>query len=348
MKYLTKKTEPLRVMLAGFFLFLLLTGCRSAFLTEGEYFFLENDDAVMPVWVTGNIDSQLFILTVHGGPGYGSGHEFPISTGFKLLEEEYALIYWDQRMSGMSQGDPDPATLTIDQHIEDLSKLVELIDFKYQPQALFLLGHSWGGVMTGGYLGRGTNQNLFNGWIDLDGSIEESSEAQARKQWILDRVPEAMAESDDKEYWQFVLDWYEENPNPVDSDAEQYWFAGNLGGYAYDWQKTQEENPIPYLELVFSSPFTFAFYWTQYADSSWVDGYDVTEEVSSIQIPALMLWGKEDGVVPTAVAQFTYDLLGTDPGQKHIVLIEESAHSPHYDTPAEFYAAVTDFVEMYR
>ncbi len=57
-------------------------------------------------------------------------------------------------MSGMSQGDPDPSTLTIDQHIEDLEKVIQLIKVKYNPGSLFLLGHSWGGVMTAGYLGK--------------------------------------------------------------------------------------------------------------------------------------------------------------------------------------------------
>jgi pimeloyl-ACP methyl ester carboxylesterase len=330
-------------------LFLLSLSCTlSRYMSEGDYFFLENDGAVMPIWVNGNIASGVFIITVHGGPGATSGHEFPLSFGFQYLEEDYAVVYWDQRMSGMAQGDPAPETLTIDQHIEDLDMVVQIIKEKYSNPVLFLLGHSWGGVMTGGYLGRGTNQDQFNGWIDVDGSIQEAFEAQQMKTWILDRVPAGMAQSEDPEFWQYIIDWYADNPNPVQSDEEPYWYAGALNGYAYDWEKTQAENPTPYLELAFSSPFTFAFYWSQYADTTWVDGYDVTAEVGLITIPSLLLWGKEDGVVTAEVGQFTYDTLGTVPAQKQLVLIEQSAHSPYFDTPAEFYNNVKAFVDLYK
>ena len=335
-------------ILLGTGLILFLTGCEKAeWLTAGDYFFLENKGATMPVWVKGNSNSDVYIITVHGGPGGGtSGHEFPISAGFKLLEEDYNLVYWDQRMSGMSQGNPDKSDLTIEQHIEDLDKLVHLIIHKYNPQSLFLLGHSWGGVMTGGYLGIGNNQDKFNGWIDLDGSIQEAFEVQEMKTWILDRVPEAYDR--DPEFYQFIIDWYEENPHPKASDPYPYWYASNFNGYAYDYEKSNELNPVPYFDLAFRSPFTTAFYWTQYSDTRWADGYDVTTQVSDIQLPSLLLWGAEDGIVTANVAQFTYDYLGTDSLNKHLVLIEECAHSPHYDTPDRFALEIENFVEEYR
>ena len=114
-----KANRTISILILSLFMF----GCeKSEWLNEGDYFFLENKGAVMPIWVKDNRNSDIYILTVHGGPGSASGHEFPISQGFKNLEEKYNLIYWDQRMSGLSQGDPDPSTLTIDQHIEDLDR----------------------------------------------------------------------------------------------------------------------------------------------------------------------------------------------------------------------------------
>lgn len=330
---------------------MLLSACRkSEWLTEGDYFFLENKGAVMPIWVKGNISSGIFIITNHGGPGYASGHEFPISLGFQELEANYAVVYWDQRMTGLSQGDPDFNDLSIDLNIEDLEKIVELIRYKYNPESLFLLGHSWGGVLTGGYLGRENHQSYFNGWIDLDGSVQDAFEQQEKKTWILDRVDSALVNSSgqEQEFWQYIIDWYNENPNPVESDDEPYWYIGALYGYSYDWEKAQELSPIDYKELVFSSPYTLAFYWTQYNDDSWLDNYDVTEDIQNIAIPSLLLWGKQDGVVPATVAQFTYDLLGTDSLDKEIVLIDKCAHSPHYDAPYEFSDAVKAFVEKYK
>ena len=320
---------------------------KSEWLADGDYFFFTNDGATMPVWVKGNIESGVFILTTHGGPGGGtSGHEFPISQGFKLLEEKYACIYWDQRMSGMSQGDAKPEDLTIDQHVEDLDQLVKLIEHKYNPQSLFLLGHSWGGCLTGAYLGRNNHQQHFNGWIDLDGSIQDEFEAQAKKEWIFDRIDDFYDEN--PEYYQYIIDWYAENPNPVENDWEPYVYAGSMNGYAYDWEKTQNESPTPYADLVLGSPFSYAFYYAQYWDLMWLNGYDVTEDVSNISIPAMLLWGKEDGAVPASTAEFTYSFLATPEADKEIVLIEECAHAPHFDTPDEFDVHMTHFIEKYK
>jgi pimeloyl-ACP methyl ester carboxylesterase len=80
----------------------------------------------------------------------------------------------------------------------------------------------------------------------------------------------------------------------------------------------------------------------------WLNGYDVTEEVSKIEIPTLFLWGKEDGAVPPSTAQFAYDLLATPEADKEIILIEKCAHSPHYDTPEEFDVHMTNFIEKYK
>ncbi len=300
----------------------------------------------MPVWVKGNVESGIFILTCHGGPGGTSGWEFPISKGFKTLEEKYAFVYWDQRISGSSQGEASVDDLTIDLHIEDLEKLALLIKDNYDPEAYFLLGHSWGGVLTGGYLGRGDNQHFFDGWIDMDGSIQDEFETQAKFDWIMDHIDEFY--DNDPEFYQYIIDWYEENPNPVENDWQPYTYAGSMNGYVYDWEKSQEENPTPYKELVLGSPFSFAYYFTQYADVPWMNGYDVTEEVQNIEIPALLLWGKEDGAVPATVAEFTYSLLATPEEDKEVVLIEQCAHAPHVDTPEAFDLHVTNFVERYK
>lgn len=324
-------------------------GCeKSEWLTDGDYFFLKNKGAVMPIWVNGNKNSDVYILTVHGGPGATSGHEFPISTGFKLLEQDYNVIYWDQRMSGMSQGDPDRSTLTIDQHIEDLEKVIQLIKVKYNPGSLFLLGHSWGGVMTAGYLGKNNNQDLFNGWIDLDGSFKEEVDTEEMKKWILDRVP--LYYNRDPEFYQFIIDWYAANPNPKNSNPYPYFYSSILGGYIYDYENSLAQSPVPYGTLAFKSPFTWAFYFSQYGGDAikFADGYDVTEELNNITIPTLLLWGAEDGVVTANVGQIKYDLLATPIADKHFITLESCAHSPHYDQPDKFSLTIHSFIEQYK
>ena len=74
----------------------------------------------------------------------------------------------------------------------------------------------------------------------------------------------------------------------------------------------------------------------------------MAEELTRITIPALLLWGAEDGNVPATIAVYVYDNLATDPALKEVVLIDECAHSPHYDQPEAFAVAVISFMEEYR
>lgn len=331
--------------------FLLLNACtKSEFLTAGDYFHLDNKGAKMPIWVKGNVNSGVFLITIHGGPG-DSGHEFPLSNGFKYLEEDYAIVYWDQRLSGLAQGDPDPGELSAELFIEDTEKIVELIRHKYNPQKLFLLGHSWGGQLAIGYLGRENRQALFDGWIDLDGSVYGELESQIMKDWILEKVPERLErENADTAFWKYVYEWYDKHPVVYNSsDFEPYQFQNALGGYAYDWAKTQETNPTPYKDLIFHSMFSFAFYIEGLPQQErWVDTLNFTPELHNITIPSLLLWGKHDGAVPVGVGEYVYEHLATDSTQKQLVVLQECSHSPHYDQPDRFYEVVSDFIEEYR
>jgi proline iminopeptidase len=342
-------------LMAGMTVLLMaLTGCTpSMFLSEGDFFHLEHDGATMPVWVKGNFDSDVILIAVHGGPGGDNGMGFTLSRGFQALEEDYLLVYWDQRYHGMTQGQYDPSTLNPDQFIEDTEKIVELVQGLYSGKTLFMIGHSWGGQLSAGYLGRDNHAADFAGWIDLNGSIFGELEAQLMKQWILDRVPAKLAEPGaDTEYWQYIIDWYEANPAPGNySNPEPYYYVSALAGDAYDWQKVQAENPYPYGQLIFKSMFSLSFYNDSFTEKEvnrlW-DELNYTPELGNITIPALMLWGADDGVVPAGVADYVYDNLGTDPAFKEVVKIPECAHGPQHDQPEIFYQEVRDFIETYK
>lgn len=314
-------------------------GCdKSDFLSSGDYFFLKNKGAVMPVWVRGNLSSDVILITVHGGPG-GSGHELLLSDGFKELEKDYAIVYWDQRFSGLSQGDPDQSTLTIEQFVEDVLKVKRLIQYKYPSKKLFMLGHSWGGGLSAAFLGRSDDQSDFKGWIDVDGSVRDDIEEQEIKKWILDRVPQHYNE--DPAFWQYIINWYEKNPYPLYSDPEPYIYISELGGF----ETVKRE--YPYSALIFKSPFSMAIYSNKF-DQSMADGIDFTAELNSIKIPGLIIWGKEDGVLPDTLANYTFNQLATPLMNKEIFKIAGSAHSPFFDKPEEFSRSVKSFIENYK
>lgn len=334
-------------------LILIMSSCtKSEYLSEGNFFHLYNDGANMPVWVNGNLNSDVILITVHGGPG-DAGMGFSITPGFKKLEKDYMLVYWDQRYSGMTQGHYDRSTMNPDQFIEDTEKLVQLIQHKYPGKKLFMLGHSWGGALSAGYLGRDQHYANFKGWIDLNGALYGELETQLMKNWILDRVPAKLAEPDaDTEFWQFIIDWYDENPAPGNySASEPYWYTSALGGDVYDFEKYTDSFSIPYTDLIFKSMFSYSYYVYSFGDYEDIvkwDNINYTAEVENITIPALLLWGADDGIVPAELADYVYDHLGTDESMKEVVKIPECGHGPFVEHPEIFYNKISKFIETYK
>ena len=81
---------------------ILFSSCEKESFYDGDHFFVKNDGAEMPVYIKGNIESKVFILFVHGGPG-GNASLSSFLPVAKELENDYAFAYWDQRASGLSQ-----------------------------------------------------------------------------------------------------------------------------------------------------------------------------------------------------------------------------------------------------
>src|SRR5664279_5408846 len=68
-----------------------------------DIFYLENAAAAMRIEVRGNTDSKAFVLIVHGGPG-ATGFFYDKNYYKAHLENRLAMVFWDQRNAGASQG----------------------------------------------------------------------------------------------------------------------------------------------------------------------------------------------------------------------------------------------------
>ena len=103
---------------------LVATSCGLGY-DEGEYLWIRREGADMPVMVRGNLDSGVFVIFNHGGPG--SSAIFQASERFFAeLERDYAVVLWDQRASGLAQGDARAESFTLDNFVADADLLVQL------------------------------------------------------------------------------------------------------------------------------------------------------------------------------------------------------------------------------
>lgn len=90
------------------------------------------------------------IVFLHGGPGgdYRSMLRLAEQRNGYSLADEYFLVYWDQRGSGLSQRQ-NKEFLTTAIYVNDLNTLID----RYSPgRRVFLIGESWGGMFATRYI----------------------------------------------------------------------------------------------------------------------------------------------------------------------------------------------------
>ncbi|MCJ8324313.1 MAG: alpha/beta hydrolase [Rhizobiales bacterium] len=85
------------------------------------------------------------IIALHGGPGGDYRNLLPIAP----LSDEYQLVFYDQRMTGLSSRKFE-GEVTLQSFFDDLDAFVEHYG---NGRKVILLGHSWGAMMASGYVG---------------------------------------------------------------------------------------------------------------------------------------------------------------------------------------------------
>ncbi len=97
----------------------------------------------------GHPDSALLIV-LHGGPG----EDYRYLLNCKAFADKgYRVVFYDQRGSGLSQRFPKKSYTSIDVMYDDLAGVIAYYR-KSPTQKVFLLGHSWGGMLGTGFINK--------------------------------------------------------------------------------------------------------------------------------------------------------------------------------------------------
>lgn len=324
---------------------LALGGCQ----TPGDTFFVRSQDADMPVMVRGNTGSKKLVLFLHGGPG-GSAIPMAGLSSFRALEARYGVAYWEQRGAGNAQGNAKPETMTLEQHLADLDRIVDVLKRRHQPDSIYLLAHSWGGTLATAYLLDPERQGKIKAWISSDGAFSMVEGNRLSRDWALKRAQEKVDQGQDVDKWRGILAWYQETPTLNKSNfAQHYRYASDLGAYVYDPKKL--ERPAV-AEMLFFSPHSVASEMANfgYSTETMVENLltlDYLPKMGAITLPTLVLNGRHDGMVPVGVAEAGYAALGTPASDKALTIFENSAHRPLGEEPEAFADAVIRFVDAH-
>jgi pimeloyl-ACP methyl ester carboxylesterase len=86
------------------------------------------------------------LLFLHGGPGMP---EFFLNTTHPSgLEQDFTMVWWDQRGAGLSfSPDIPPQSMTVTQLIADTIAVTNHLRQRFGKDRIYLLGHSWGSFL---------------------------------------------------------------------------------------------------------------------------------------------------------------------------------------------------------
>ncbi len=151
----------------------------------------DEDQTIPSIQVNGSLlHSEAFgpenaplIVAIHGGPG---GDYRYLLNCRELAVNGYRVAFYDQRGSGLSQRFPRKSFTSLGEAAVDLmyDELDAVIGYykKSPQQKVILLGHSWGGMLASGYVGR--NPELVDGlivcepgglkWADVEDYVKRS------------------------------------------------------------------------------------------------------------------------------------------------------------------------------
>lgn len=319
-----------------------------------DRFWLKHKGAEMPVVVEGNGLSKTFVIILHGGPGGNSVFYNRNAVDFSdKIEKEFAMVYYDQRASGSSRGNLDDSTLNVTQLVEDLEKLIELLQVRYgEDIKIVLAGNSWGGFLGFAFLVKADNQEKVAAWIEIDGINDYELNNKFAVVAMRDLASKMIAEEVLVDKWESLLDQL----SVYDTATVQLSDRGGI----YDLIDRAE------LLLRLGGQVKRMVSGTQF-DASFKDNFhlftklgnkfpsfnkiqkDAFEiklipQLSKLTLPTLFIWGEYDVRDPIAEAELAYEKISTPESQKEIVILENSEHYVFSRQPEKVADAMIKFI----
>ncbi|QAY67940.1 alpha/beta fold hydrolase [Paenibacillus protaetiae] len=282
-------------------MFASLNGTRIYFDVEGSGYVPQGDRMV----------KRPVLFAVHGGPGSDHSDFKPWLTP---LAEHMQIVYLDQRCNGQSDR-VDPATCTLEQLADDIEALRRYLGL----ERIYLLGHSFGGMVAQVYATRYPDS--------------------LAKLLLINTAPS-------KEFYPAALDYASRVATPEQLKTIPELFEGNIRDdehliqwwevcYPLYFHVLDEEvmretgnRPIGSLEVA------------NYTFKHLIPKYDVRDKLPALQVPTLIVGARYDWITPLSQSEEMHRLI---PGSE-LAIFEQSGHMPFIEEHAAFIERLTAFL----
>ncbi|HAN19115.1 MAG TPA: alpha/beta hydrolase [Bacteroidales bacterium] len=297
---------------------------------QEQYLIIRGADAAKPV-----------MLFLHGGPG-SPEYAFMKATN-RAIENDFVMVYWEQRGAGKSYSKNIPAeSMNLAQFISDTRELSEYLAKRFNQEKIYLMGHSWGsflGILTAyeypelfhAYFGIGQVCYQYKGeYISFEWTKEQALKQNNQKAInALSKLtfPDSLAGID---VWQKFLmnerNYVTQFGGGVTHEMTGMWPVVKMILNIKEYTFKEKMNFMP------GSLFSFKYLWPD------VINKNLFNDIDSMQVPVYIFQGKYDYQTPYSVAKDFYDQLKAP--RKEFFTFENSAHSPIMEEVEKFNSIV--------
>lgn len=336
-------------------IFIILQSCQKENISIGtnvsETFYVENKGASMRVLVEGNTESGTLLLFVHG---FGANSLF-YNTDYisKHIEDKYACVYWDQRNAGASQGNTNGDNFNLEQMTDDLKKVITVLKHRYGKDAsVFILGHSFGGLITASFMTTENNQEMVKGWIFNNGSHNFPLNDSLTRLMLLDYGQQQIALNKNVDKWLPIIDYCNQLSGSLTLEQSDKLLSYGADAETYfdqvkeiDFLDLLKEYAVNY-DLPITSTLLNMRYWFNAELSSNLLKIEFTSTLHKVTTPTLVLSGKYDFSTPSGLGDDVYNNISTS--EKKNSISHRSGHFLWLQDESFFCDEVNEFIKQYK
>lgn len=297
-----------------------------------QYLIIRGADSTKPV-----------MLYLHGGPG-SPEFTFMKATN-RSIENDYLMVYWEQRGAGKSFSEKVPEeSMNLEQFIADTRELSMILAKRFKQEKIFLMGHSWGSFL--GIQTAYRYPELYHAYFGIGQVCAQYRAEKISFEWVKEQ---AQKQNNEKAIKNLSEMTFPDSLANIDvwlkyMMYERLYVSKFGGGVTHEMTSL-----LPVLKMVLcakeytlgeklgymsGSIYSSKHLWNE------VIGKNLFNEIDSMQVPVYIFQGKYDYQTPTSVAKEFFDQLKAP--VKEYFYFENSAHSPVMEEVEKFNAIVKE------
>jgi pimeloyl-ACP methyl ester carboxylesterase len=299
--------------------------------------------------IQGKDTSNPVLLLIQQGPGLPMLNEAADDSRLWHLEDDFVMVYWDQRACGksFSRAIP-PQSMTVEQLVSDAHELIQALTQRFNVAQVYVAGFSLGGTIAALAASRYPAVVRAVVCVALDVQFDEAERVAYEF-----AIEQATRKGNKRALRELQMMGPPPHLNSKSFGTRAKWVT-NFGGA--NRRATYTQLLLKTLwQLVRSPDYALSdivgtLRGMRFAQDHLLPemaGLDLLQMVPQLDVPVFLLQGRHDRVAPPNIAEQYYQAVEAPKG-KQLIWFEESAHMPQYEDPGKFRETLLTIKQQYE